>query len=123
MCYELNEARIRILTTACRHGIVVYGGRHGKTLRKLEEMGLVSVEFEIVWVRQERKYSLSTVPRCRWTVRPTKRGADLFHHLNKHNLHARADTVTSSTTEPSELILIANVLQANHPQGLASLTR
>ena len=86
MCYQLNEARTSMLTAACREGSIVCGGRHGRTARKLEEMGLVSVEFEIVWVRQQRRYSVGTAPRCRWTVQPTKRGVDMFRRLNKSDI-------------------------------------
>jgi hypothetical protein len=86
VCYELNEARTSMLTVVCRQGAIVCGRRHGRTARRLEEMGLVSVEFEIVWVRQQRLHSVDTAPRCRWTMRPTKHGVDMFRRLNKSDI-------------------------------------
>jgi hypothetical protein len=81
--YVLTEPRIRMLEAVCRHGSVVYGGRFGKTARILEGMRLVTVEYSVVWVRQKRPYSVDTVPRCRWTVRPTALGLAMFHRLTQ----------------------------------------
>jgi hypothetical protein len=81
--YVLTEPRIRVLEAVCRHGSVVYSGRFGKTARILEEMRLVTVEYSVVWIRQKRRYSVDTVPRCRWTVQPTVLGLAMFHRLTQ----------------------------------------
>ncbi len=88
---RMNEAQIRMLKTVCREGSVIYSGRiGGRTARILEDMGFVTAEFNIVWVRQERRYSVVTVPRCRWTVRPTQLGFEVLF-ANSCSFSLRSD--------------------------------
>jgi hypothetical protein len=69
VCYELNEARIRMLKAACSQGSVVCGGRSGRTARILEGMGFVTVEYQVVWVLREQRYSI--VPDTRIVAVPS----------------------------------------------------
>jgi hypothetical protein len=72
---RLNEPQIRMLEAVCAKGGITCSGRNGgRTARILEHMGYVTVEYYVVWVRRQRRYSVDTVPRCRWNLRPTSAG-------------------------------------------------
>jgi hypothetical protein len=110
---RLNEPQIRMLEAVCTKGCITCSGRSGgRTARILEHMGYVTVEYYVVWVRRQRRYSVDTVPRCRWKLRPTSAG---YESLLANSCEFRSARISLLAALP-DIYSRASFIAANFPR-------